>query len=262
MGRRGFSNVTSTVILSSVLLTIMITASYLASDILTIQVAASEFKTAENLIFSIDSEINRLIFKPGSSTIIKTSFSNTAPGFTRTGEPLNISFEDATQSYNYSIDINIFNIDGRRVLGGAFDYDLQGDASLIVSPYNGTMGRIRISRPRKLRASLDYERVLLTFTGILNFFNGSAYVPHNTLEVTSIALSFGSFDVSGNSIIVIQNEEVVTNTLRLQGDCSITVSTSSGSETKGIAELGGDPAYQTLVNFHRVYIKISVLGGG
>lgn len=259
--RSAFSDVISAVILSSVLLSIMITASFLSNDILSMQIAASEFKTAENIMVTIDSEINKILFKQGASSVIKTSFSTTAPGFVLTGETMNVTIEDSVQNYQYAVELNTFKIEGRQSITGSFEYDLQGGSSLLVSPYNGTIGRIHISKPRNMRVALDYARILHTFTGIVNLYNGSHYIPHNTLELTCVALSFGAFSQTGNSIILIQNEIIVPETFKLEGNCNVTVSTSGGTETVYLSDFGGDPAYPTVVNFHRIYIKISVLEG-
>ena len=263
--RSAFSNVVSAVILSSVLLSIMISASFLSKDILATQLAASEFKIAENIMVTIDSEINKLLFKQGTSSVIKTSFSTAAPGFVLTGETMNVTIEGLDEGlekeYQYATELNTFKIEGRQSITGSFEYDLGGGPSLLVSPYNGNLGRIHISKPRNLRVSLDYARVRYTFTGIINLFNGSHYVPHNTLELTCVALSFGAFNVMGNSIILIQNEKIMPETFELEGNCNITVSTLGGSETVHLSDIGGDPTYPTVVNYHRIYIKISVMEG-
>ena len=237
----------------------MITATYLANDMLNIQIAASEFDSAENLTITIESEINNILYKPGSSKVIKTSFSSTAPGYTKTEETMNITIGDLEP---YEIEVNRFNIEGRQLITGAPSYDLKGDSSLLVFPYNGSLGRIHVSKPRNMRVSLDYERVLCTFTGVVNLFNGSKLVPYNTLELTSLEFIFGPFSFESNSIILIQNEKVLPNTHILTGDFTIMVSSQGSSEHVSLTDLGGDPAYDTQVNFHRVYIKISILGGG
>ncbi len=263
--RSGISNVISAVILSSVLLSIMISASFLSKDILATQLAASEFKTAENIMVTIDSEINKLLFKQGTSSTIKTSFSTAAPGFVLTGETMDVTIEGLDEGlekeYAYAVELNTFKIEGRQSITGSFEYDLIGGPSLLVSPYNGTLGRIHISKPRNMRVSLDYARVRYTFTGIVNLFNGSHYVPHNTLELTCAVLSFGTFNAGGNSIILIQNERFTPETFKLEGNCNVTVSTSGGTETVHLSDIGGNSTYPTVVNFYRIYIKISVLEG-
>jgi len=259
-GRAGFSNITSTVILTSVLLSIMIVASYLSNDVLTTQIAASEFKTAEDLTKTIDSEIRKLMFKPGSSSIIKVSFSTTAPGFTKTGQNMIITF---TGQSPCPIEANQLNIEGRQQIGGSFNYTLQGDSSLIIWPYNGSLGRICISKPLNWRVSLDYERALCTFTGIVNLYDGAVYTPQNTVEVTAIALDFGDFTVTANSLILIQNERVETKTFTLTGNWNAIVSLPGiPNKTVSLVDMGGKENYKSLVNFHTIYIKISVLEGG
>jgi len=248
-------------ILSSVLLSIMIRTTILANNMLNMQIAASEFQSAENLAITIESEINNLLYKPGSSKVIKTSFSATAPGYTETGETMNVTIGDLEP---YSSDVNILNIEGRQFITGAPDYDLKGDSSLLLLPYKGSLGRIHVSKPHNMRVSLDYERVLCTFTGIVNMTNPdtAVYCPYNIIELTSVILTFGEFDAGDNAIILIQNETVEPEINHLTGNFSITVSTQEGSDSTHLTDLGGNPAFDTQVIFQRVYIKISVLGGG
>ena len=59
-GRRGFSNVTSTIILNSVVLAVMVASMFIANDFLEIQIAESEFKSAENLMMTIENDVSRL----------------------------------------------------------------------------------------------------------------------------------------------------------------------------------------------------------
>lgn len=257
-GRGGLSNVISTVILSSVLLTIILVASYISKDILYMQVSASEFENAENLMISVDSAVNSLIFKPGSATVIKASFSNTAPGWITMGNVINITIGYMEPKI---VNEGVFKIDGRQTIGGAFDYDLRGGPYLIVSPYNGSIGRIHVSRPRNLRVSLDYSRVLRTFTGMVKLYNGTDYSLHNTLEITAIEMSFGVFEVTSNSVIVIQNKGVNTETVKLEGDFIVTVKAGGETDSFTLSSIGGDPAYPTIVNYHKILMLISVFEG-
>lgn len=258
--RDAISNVTSTIILSSVLLSIMMTATYLANDILNIQIAASEFETAEDLAITIDSEIHKLLFKPGSSAIIKASFSTTAPGYTKTGEIMDIVIEDSNTRMNLSAELSYFNLDGRQAITGAPDYYPRGDSSNVLnSTHEAPHGCIHVHKPGNIRASLDYNRVLYTFTGIIKFVDEF----YNTLEVTYLNLTFGKFELESTSIILIQNKGVETETLIFDPDWSMTVTPPDGiSRRIDLDDIGGDIQYKTQVNFHVVHIQISVMGGG
>jgi hypothetical protein len=238
----------------------MIVASYLSNDVLNTQMAASEFKTAQNLVISIESEIHKLIFKSGSSTVIKTSFARTAPGYTRSGKNMSVAFS-GTPTKNFLVGLNFLNMEGQQEIGGSFIYDILGDTSMIVTPYNGSLGRVHVSKPRNWRVSLDYERALYSYTGRVNLYGALT----NTIEVTVVILDLGEFDVTDNSIIIIQNEGIETETFIRTGNFSLTVSPPSGEgtpKTVYLTDMGGDPLYGSRVNFHRVYIKISVQEGG
>ena len=258
--KAGFSNITSTMILSSVLLSILITASYLSNGVLSTQIAASEFKVAENLMVSIEREIHNLIFKAGSSTIIRASFQTTAPGFTRNGSTLNVSFAGSS-TRNYSIPINFFNIEGRQEITGSFNYTLQGNSSLLISSYDSSFGRVNLTKPRNWRVSLDYQRVQYTYTGRTWLYDGSTYAQTNTLEVTAILLDFGEFNVTQKSAILIANEGIDSETFTMTGNFALSAVFSNSTATIHLSDIGGDQSCGTLVNFHRVHIRISVLEG-
>ena len=256
--KRGFSNLLSTVILGSVLLAIMVVTSSMANDILTNQIASTEFDAAKDVMLAVESEIKNIKFKPGSTSVIKTSFySSTAPGFTRTGEYMNVTFpgRDPIQ-----VKVNYFNIECRPGAGGIFDYDLKGSDSLVVPAFNSSLGRVRITKPYNWRVSLDYERVSYLYSGIIYVFNGTEQVPINRVEIAAIEIEFENFQVGERSLIILKNEGIITDSFILTGNWSLTVS-SRGQESTPLylTDIGGDPRYSTQVNFHKVLVSIDVM---
>ena len=232
----------------------------MANDILSNQIAASEFNTAKNIMITVDSEIDKLIFKVGASSAIKTSFFNTAPGFTRKGQNMNITFEGRPP---YTVGVNSFNIEARPGIGGIFDYDIKGDGALLNPTYNGSFGRVHVSKPMNWRVSLDYERAFYVSTGVSSIFNGTHYVYMNNVDVTALYLEFGEFQVETNSMILIKNDHVDTSTFTLTGNWSLTVSSRGrSSPTVRLSEMGGNPSYNTIVTFYKVYMIIDVMGAG
>lgn len=259
-GTKGVAEITATVILTSMLLVIMIAASFLANDVLSVQMSASEFKAAEGLVSTVEREINKMMFKQASASTIKVSFSATAPGYVKTGQSMEISFSGNPQK-NYTIPMNTFFIAGRQEIGGGFDYNILGNSSLLVSPYSGSFARINVTKPKQWRVSLDYQRALYTNTGLANLFNGTDYSPTNTLEVSVIVLDFSEFHPTGNSLILVQNLQIVTETFAREGNFQLTVFTPSSSDGIYLNSIVQNPANSTLVRFHRIYIKISVVEG-
>jgi len=265
--RSGISNVISTILLTGVLLAIMITATFVSNDILNAQMVESEFENAKNLVRTLDGEVEDLLFKPGSSSVIQTSFTNIFPGYNCSGEDLSIVVEEHNPSQviiNESIEMNSLTLTGRRTIGGVYDYDLKGSSTLLAPLYNGSLGRIHISKPSKLQVSLDYTRVLYALTGKVYLINNQTgnYTLHNTMELVCVELDFGEFSSSENSVIMVQNIRGETPIAQdLDGDFTVTVSTSNRSTSASLSELGGDPSIPTVLNLYQVTIRISVLEG-
>jgi hypothetical protein len=227
----------------------------------------SEFETSKNLIRTIDCEIEDLLFKPGSSSVIQASFTNILPGYNKSGQELTILVEDGDPSQirlNESIQMNTLTFTGRRTIGGVYDYDLQGGSYLLSPLSNSSLGRICVSKPDKLQVTLDYNRVQYSLTGKIFLINNQTgeYTLHNTVELVCVEIDFGDFSSDESSVIMIQNsrrEEPIT--IDLEGNFTITVETSSRSESVSLSEIGGDPYIPTVLNLYQISIDISVLGG-
>lgn len=265
--RAGISNVLSTIMLSSVLLSIMFAATYFSKDILDAQMMESEFENAKNIVITVDNEVDTLLFKPGSSSILKTSMKNIIPGYTKTGEEMVLTIAE-TEPYlvriNKSVDMNVFDFNGRRVVSGVYDYNIKGTNALITTIHNGTFGRIHISQPTKLQVSLDYHRILYSYTGKVYLISNQTgdYCLHNTVEIICVQMDFNDFSSSDNSVIIIENSGMETPVIQdIEGNFTVTVSTPTNSKTLYLSEIGGDPSLPSVVAVHTVVIRISVLEG-
>ena len=258
--RAGVSPVISTVILSTTLLTVMIITTGVATDILRNQMASNEFDSAKNLIKSISSEIDSLIYKSEASSVIKTSFFYTAPGYTETGKIMNVSFTGHGETFH--VEENTFNIESIQGVGGSTDYTLEGSDVTAIPGYLGSFGRIYISKPYNWRVALDYNRAQYTYAGVANLFNGVTTTPYNIVEVTVLELSFTQFDTSDTAVIILRNDGVETNTFTLTGNWDMTVTTpDDGSYVVSLADMGGNVSHPTQVQFNKVNMNIHVMGG-
>ena len=245
-------------ILSSVLLTIMIVTTGFANDVLRTELVSSEFTSSKNLMKSINSELNVLMYKPGGSTVIKNSFAYSSLGYTKTGKEMNVTFSGKNP---FKVELNYFNIESMPGVGGSFDYTLQGSDSLLLPNYAGDIGRIYISKPYNWRVSLDYKRAIYTNTGLSNLYNGVEIVPYNTFDVYVAQMNFDSFEYTGSSLLVLKNNKIDTTTFSLNGNWKLKVSTDNGTIEKSLEDLGGYISLPTLIKFHKVYLVINSLGG-
>ncbi len=262
--RRAFSEVLSTVILCTTLLTIMLVGTRVANDVLRNQMAATEFDSSKRLLASINSEIGTLIYKPGASANIKCGFSYTAPGYTLTGGTMGITFSNGTDSEEFNVDVNTLNMETIPGVGGRFDYTFQGSDSLIVPSYSNSFGRIYISKPLNWRAALDYERAQYTYSGTSKLFDGSTLRTYNIVEVTVLEMEFGEFETTDNPIITLQNTDVSTSTFTLENSWTMTVTGTNGNLQKTLADISlnqANPNNPTFFEFSVVHLKVTVLGG-
>jgi hypothetical protein len=257
--KSALSNVISTVILSTTLLTTMLVVTGLTNDILRNQMASTEFDSAKNLMKSIDSEINSLIFKPGASAVIKTSFAYTTPGYTKTGTKMNVTFSGGQSIPKTSIDINNLNLETIQGVGGAFDYTLQGNNSLIVPGYIGSFGRIYISKPYNWRVSLDYNRVQYTYSGIEYLFDGTTTKQYNVIEFVVLEMNFTQFDISDNSMIILKNESIETHAYTFNNNWAMTVTTPNASSQFTLASIKVQNNLPTKVEFSIVHLTATVM---
>jgi hypothetical protein len=257
--RLALSPVISTVILSTTLLIVMIVTTGVANDILRNQMASTEFDSAKNLMKSVVSEINSLVYNKEASAVIKTSFFYTSPGYTETGKIMNVTFTGSTDIFH--INQNTMNIESIPGVGGSVDYTLEGSDLQAVPSYLGEFGRLYISKPHNWRVALDYHRVQYTYSGISYLFDGAETVPYNIIEVTGIEMSFTQFDTADSAIIVLKNDGVAASTLELSGNWVMTVTTrDGGSSTVSLTQMGGNAAYPTKLQFNKVTLNVHVLG--
>jgi hypothetical protein len=260
ISRSAVSPVISTVILSTTLLTVMIITTGVATDILRNQMASNEFDSAKSLIKTISAEIDALVYKTEASSVVKTSFFYTAPGYTETGKIMNVSFTGHAEVFN--VTENTFNIESIQGVGGSTDYTLQGSDLIAVPGYDGSFGRVYISKPYNWRVALDYNRAQYTYAGVANLFNGVTTTPYNIVEITVLEMSFTQFDTSDTSIIILKNDGVDTSTFTVTGDWDMTVTTQdSGSYIVSLTDMGGNASYPTQIQFNKVNLNIHVMGG-
>jgi hypothetical protein len=227
----------------------------------------SEFVNAKNIIITVDKEVETLLFKPGSSSILKTSMKNIIPGYTRTQETMDLIVAEENPynvRINQTIDMNFFDFNGRRVISGIYDYNLKGDELLLTNIHNGSFGRIHVSQPTSLQVSLDYNRVLYSYTGQIYLINNQTgnYSLHNSMELICLQMDFNEFSSGDNSVIIIENSGMRTPVIKdLEGNFSITVSQPNSNQTLYLSDMGGDPSLPSIVIVHTVTIIISVLEG-
>ena len=259
MGKsRGISTVISTVILTFTMLIIVLSTSAFVTEVFNVQAENVEFEQAEYVMLTLANSINGIIFKPQSSSYIRTGFRTTMPQLTDTGENMTIRIDD---NITATIPIRTISIQG----GSRVDVsesNLVGGEELLLTDISNPLHRIYIDRNDKAEVVLDYSRIRCIYLGTSTFYNGSGSELYNVIEITVVKISFGSIRTYNEAIFSVRNTGVdISQIEKEQGDHTIRVSLSGDEESVSLTELGGNTTYPTLINLQIVNIEVSLVGG-
>jgi len=258
-GNLGISNVITTVILTSIMIIIILSASFLANNILNAQIERTQFDQSKNVLFTLDKIVKKVTFKPQSSGYVRSSFWTTVPFFVETGEVLQVWVD---QTLTNEIPINIVKIQGGRTVGVAVPENIIGSESILLTNVSDSLGRIQVYQSNQAWVALDYSRVRCIYSGTSELYNGTDYEIYNLVEINIIKITFGFFEVQDKASIVAQNISVEASQSEFFNNFTIRVKNSDKEETICLSDLGGDPNYPTLINFAIICVEASIRGGG
>jgi hypothetical protein len=259
------SEVISTIILTSVMMVIIVSASFYANDILSFNVESVQFDQAVNAILSLERVAQKIMFKPQSTGSVKTSFVTTDPYVDQEGT-LVILIRNETSSISIaSINVNCFKVQGGERVGVSFSQYYLGNSSLLLVGLDGSISCVQKYQDQGAWVSLDYGRIRCVYCGEMNYYNGTNPVPvkRNVIEITAIRLSSGEISPLDRSRIILKNMGIQTQQIEHgTGDFDITVQFSGEDESVSLTDLGGNATLSTLINLIIIDLEITVLGGG
>lgn len=254
----GVSNVITTVILTSVMFIIVLSTSFFANNLLTANIERAQFEQVKNVVLAFDKIVDQVTFKPQSSGYVRSSFSTTIPYFVEGGESLQVWVD---QTLAHEVPINKIEVLGGSQVSVAASEDLIGDASLLLTKVSDSLGRVCVYQSEGAWIALDFSRARCIYSGISELFNGTDYETYNMIEVTIIDLTFGVLVVQTEACLTAQNIGVECSQNIFSNDFEIRVKNGETEESISLSDLGGDPAYKTIMNFVVVSVETSVLGG-
>ena len=255
------SEVISSIILTSVMVVIIVTASFFANDVLSFNVESVQFDQAVNAILSLERVAQKIMFRPQSTGSVKTSFVTTDPHVVQEGTM--IVFIDGNETT--SIIVNSFKVEGGERVGVSFSQYYLGDSSLLLVGLDGSMSCVQKYQDQGAWVSLDYGRIRCVYCGEINYYEGTSpeQVKRNVIEITAIRLSSDEISPLDRSLIILKNTGIQTQQIeRGTGDFDITVQFSSEDDSVSLTDLGGNATLPTLINLIIIDLDITVLGGG
>jgi len=254
--KKGISSIISTVIITAALLIILVIASFVATNILGLQMADSEFQQAQSNMLLLDSVIQDVSLRQGAGSYVQFNqitggigiAKDTTSTLTITG-PSGHTYPSTTEPHNslYSL---VYT--GGTSMSGA-SQDLKGSNSLSIT-LQQPIGYLRVETGNGLKIKLDYNRVRVV--NMSQQWIGS--VPYEFYEITFLQLTQGSTTGSGNVRVMAQNVGITNIPWTFTGTSGvITATLKSTDPPTTLLSMSSTKNYAVLITIVTIQISIA-----
>jgi len=264
----GLSEVISTVIMTSVMIVIIVTASFFANDVLSSNVEGVHFDQSVNAVLCLERMTKNMMFKPLSTGTVTTSFVTTDPYVAEEGT-MTIHITNGTGLFTVASILEYkFKVEGGDRVGVSSNFYYvgnDGSSSLLLTGLNGSLSCVKKYQDNGAWVSLDCSRIRCIYGGVMSYYDSSNPVPvkRNVIEITVVRLSSGDISPLETSRIILENMGIQTQQIFQSGNFNIKVQLGNKeSPTKSLIDLGGNATLSTVINLSIIDFRITVLGGG
>lgn len=260
--KRAFSNVISTIILTGVLLTILLVASFVSLNILSAQMVSTEFQQAQSNMLLLDSTIQDVSLRPGAGGYVQFNEREGGIGLiNQTVDSLSITATTSQTTNSMSFNGLVqFIYSGGSLASAAVNpstgyTSLRGNLSYAYVNLTQGLGFLRLEQNNGAKIKLDYDRVRIVSTGLIDSQT-------NLVQISFIRLIKGA--TSGSGTVNVQVQNIQTNPTTWQfpsGAISITAQHTTPQQnitqyySVDQTEAG---ANQTVVIFSEIQIRVSI----
>jgi len=258
----GISTVVATMILTSVLLVIVMSASFLANNALTGQVENAEFDQAKDVMLALNNMVRDVMYKPSSSRYVKTGFRTTVPQLESTGENVSVWVQVSGEPREYLIQNNPINI--VKIQGGTMvdesNSDVVGTSSVLLTDSLASLGHVYVERSGRAELVLDFARARVIYTGNLTTFDEV----YNVVEVAFVNMTLGTEQAHTRAVFIIRNLGISVSQFSYTGELTIGVEGANDNNASiTLTELMSPytPNNSTLVNLVVINVEVSLVGG-
>lgn len=204
--KRAFSNVISTIILTGVLLTILLVASFVSLNILSAQMVSTEFQQAQSNMLLLDSTIQDVALRPGAGGYVQFNEREGGIGIATTTDSLSIMVQDLSHQVSFN---NLLQL----VYSGGSSASAAVNPSTGITPLRGDptnayvnltqgLGYLRLQQDNGAKIKLDYDRVRIVSTGLIDS-QGT-----NLVQVTFIHIVKEDINAASGTVnVMVQNKE-------------------------------------------------------
>jgi hypothetical protein len=256
--RRGLSVVISTVILSSTLLVIVLSASSLANQLLGGELQNAEFSQGKDVLSSLNKLVERVTSGTGSSGYIRAGFVTTYPRLEATGKTLKVF---ANSTLLEQLNPVVVKIRGGSDVTGAFQ-NISGTSTPLAIGISAPMGWLFTNRTEREEVVLDYSRARCVYKGLNQLYNGTGYETFNVIEVTVFNVSSGGFvNFQKTGSFVVQNLALETKQFQFNGNVQVKAQYGSLTSIYGPPVASDGKKHRTLLNFFVINVQVSIVQG-
>jgi hypothetical protein len=258
---RGISNVITTIILTGIMLTILLIASFVSLSILSAQLVSTEFEQAKSNMLLLDTNVQDVSLRPGAGGYVQFNEREGGIGLTnQTADALliNATAGETTCSTSFNGLIEFIYSGGTlatAAVNSTSGYTaLRGDLSYAYVNMTQGLGFLRLEQDNGAKIKLDYDRVRIISTGLIDSQT-------NLVQVTFIHLIKGITSGSGSVNVQVQNIQTNTTTWEFpSGTVLFTVVHNTTPQPITAAyTVTQSEATQTVVIFSEIQIQVSIM---
>jgi len=207
---RAVSSVITTIIITGVLLTILVIASFVATNILSVQMASTEFEQAKTNMGLLNDIIQDVALRKGAGGYVQFNERTGGVGINETTDKITININGDTLTTLTWTNLVTLNYRAGTQVSGA-ETNITGTSRLNVT-VSESIGYLRVEVGPGVWINLDYNRVRTIPMGIIGA-NDAAY---NFYEITFLRLQKGDITGATGAINVrVQNQDIKTTPTHL-----------------------------------------------
>ena len=257
--KRAISSVISTIILTGILLTILLVASFVSLNILSNQMASTEFDIAKSNMLLLDSTIQDVSLRPGAGGNVQFNERTGGIGLATTTDSLSITATDGQTSQSLPPFNNLIQLvySGGTLASAAVNPStgytpLRGDPANAYVTLTQGLGYLRLQQDNGAKIKLDYDRVRIVSTGLIDS-QGT-----NLVQITFVHLVKGEISAASGTVnIMVQNIQTNPTTWTFERpDISVIIQKTTSSQTYTVTPPDG--TLRTVVVFSEIQVGVSI----
>jgi hypothetical protein len=214
---RAVSSVITTIVITGILLTILVIASFVATNILAVQMANTEFEQAKTNMGLLNDIIQDVALREGAGGYVQFNERTGGVGIYETTD--NITLNINGQTVETLAGLITLNYRAGTQVSGA-ETNITGSSRLDMTS-SESLGYLRVEAGQGLWIKLDYNRVRIIPMGTIGV-NEAAY---DFYEITFIQLQKGNISGATGAINVrVQNNDIETTSYPCEEGAMVTTS--------------------------------------